>query len=84
MSAPRALATPSPEAIAACDEFVLDEPFRDFSLIVSIATSAVEAARRGDCNEIRLRLRIQLRDLFNHAIDLHNLLSTEPKKGSGR
>jgi hypothetical protein len=75
-----ALAAPSPEAIAACDEFVLDELYRDFGLIQSIATSAVEAARRGDRNEIRLRLRIQLRDLFHHAIEIHNLLSTEPKK----
>ena len=85
MSAPRALATPSPEAIAAADEYVLAELFADFSMIVSIATSGLEAARRGDRNEVRLRLRIQLRDLFHHAVEIHNLLSPEPPtKGSGR
>jgi hypothetical protein len=84
MSAPPR-AAPSAEAIAAADEFVLDEFYSDFALIQSIATSAVEAARRGDRAEIRLRLRIQLRDIFHHAVEIHNLLSTEPpKKGVGR
>jgi hypothetical protein len=76
-------AAPSPEAIAECDEFVLDELFRAFDLIESYATSGKEAARRGDRNEIRLRLRIQLRDLFRHAVQVHDLLSPEPPKGSG-
>src|ERR1700722_5886528 len=55
-------AGPSPEAIAACDEFILDELCRAFDLITSYANSGLEAARRGDREEIRLRLRIQLRD----------------------
>jgi hypothetical protein len=85
MSAPSALAAPSAEAIAAADEFVFDELYRDFGLIASIATSGLEAARRGDRAEVRLRLRIQIRDLFRHAVEIHNLLSTEPPtKGSGR
>jgi hypothetical protein len=72
---------PSPEAIAAADEFVLDEIYRDLDLIRSYSISALEAARRGDREELRLRLRIQLRDLFRHAVELHNLLSTERRKG---
>jgi hypothetical protein len=83
MTAPPALAAPSQEALAECDEYILDELYRDFGLIASIATSAVEAARRGDRNEIRLRLRVQLRDCFQHAVELHNLLSPEPPKESG-
>ena len=49
---------PSPEAIAACDESILDELYRDFNLIESYAISAKEAARRGDFGEVRLRLRV--------------------------
>jgi hypothetical protein len=83
MSAPPALAAPSPEAITESDELVFDELYRDFSLIASLATSAVEAARRGDRNEIKLRLRVQLRDCFRHAVQVHDLLSPEPPKESG-
>jgi hypothetical protein len=72
---------PSAEAVAEADEFLLDEIFHDLSLISSHTTSALEAARRGDREELRLRLRIQLRDLFRHAVELHNLLSTERRKG---
>lgn len=39
--------------------------------------SGREAADRGDRDEIRLRLRVQLRDTFRHAVKLHDLLSTE-------
>jgi hypothetical protein len=78
-----AAAGPSAEAIAEVDEFILDELYRDFCLIESIATSAVEAARRGDRDEIRLRLRKQLRDCFRHAVQIHNLLSPEPPKDAG-
>jgi hypothetical protein len=78
----QAPAGPSGEAIAACDEFILDELFRAFDLIVSYATSAMEAARRDDRDEIRLRLRVQLRDCFRHAVQIHDLLSA-PSKGSG-
>jgi hypothetical protein len=66
---------PSAEAVAEADEFLLDEIFHDLSLIASYTTSALEAARRGDREELRLRLRIQLRDHFRHAVELHNLLS---------
>jgi hypothetical protein len=76
-------AGPSPRAIAACDEFVLDELFRAFDLIESYAVSGKEAARRGDRGEIRLRLRIQLRDVFRHAVEIHNLLFPEQPRGSG-
>jgi hypothetical protein len=72
---------PSPEAVAEADEFLLDEIFHDLSLIASYTTSALEAVRRGDREELRLRLRIQLRDHFRHAVELHNLLSTERRKG---
>ena len=72
MSAP-----PSPEAIAECDEYVLDELFRAFDLIESYAISGKEAARRGDREEIKLRLRTQLRDCFRHAVATHDLLSTQ-------
>ena len=72
---------PSPEAIAAADEFVLDELYRILGLIASYATSGLEAARRGDVEEIRLRLRVQLRDCFRHAVEVHNLLSTGQRKG---
>jgi hypothetical protein len=71
---------PSPDAIAAADEFVLDELYRILGLI-SDATSGLEAARRGDVEEIRLRLRVQLRDCFRHAVEVHNLLSTGQRKG---
>jgi hypothetical protein len=76
-------AGPSPEAIAACDEFILDELCRTFDLITSYANSGLEAARRGDRDEIRLRLRIQLRDCFRHAVQIHDLLSSRPLPGSG-
>jgi hypothetical protein len=71
------MAEPSPEAIAECDEAVLDELYRDFWLLESYAKSGAEAARRGDRQEIRLRLRVQLRDVFRHAIATHDLLSPE-------
>jgi hypothetical protein len=67
---------PSREAIAQCDEFVLDELYRAFDLIESYAISGKEASRRGDREEIRLRLRVQLRDCFRHAVATHDLLST--------
>jgi hypothetical protein len=69
-------AEPSAEAVAEADEIVFDELFRSFDLIVSYAASAKEAARRGDRDEIRLRLRIQLRDTFRHAVQIHDMLST--------
>lgn len=73
---------PSAEAVAEADEFLLDEIFSDLDLIQSYAVSAKEAARRGDREELGLRLRVQLRDLFRHAVELHNLLSpAQPKKG---
>jgi hypothetical protein len=72
------MAEPSPEAIAECDELILDELFRVFGLIESYARSGIEASRRGDREEIRLRLRIQLRDCFRYAVETHNLLSTQP------
>jgi hypothetical protein len=72
---------PSPEAVAEADEFLLDEIFHDLYLIESHAISAREACRRGDRPELRLRLRTQLRDLFRHAVELHNLLSTERRNG---
>jgi hypothetical protein len=68
-------AEPSPEAVAECDEAVLDELFKAFSLIESYARSGVEAARRGDRDEVRLRLRVQLRDCFKHAVQVHDMLS---------
>jgi hypothetical protein len=71
----------SPSVIADTDEFLLDEIYRDLYLIESHAISAREACRRGDRDELRLRLRIQLRDLFRHAVELHNLISTEIRKG---
>jgi hypothetical protein len=73
-------AEPSAEAIAQADEFVLDELFRSFDLIRSYATSGLEAARRGDRDEVRLRLRVQLRDVFRHAVATHDLLSTAGAK----
>jgi hypothetical protein len=72
---------PSAEAVAAADELVLYEIFQALSLIASYATSALEAARRGDREELRLRLRVQLRDCFRHAVEVHNLLSTDQKGG---
>jgi hypothetical protein len=72
--------SPSPEAVAVVDEFLLDEIFHDLSLIASYTTSAIEAARRGDREELRLRLRVQLRDCFRHAVEIHNLLSPGPAK----
>jgi hypothetical protein len=51
-------------------------------LIRSYAVSGIEAARRGDRNEIKLRLRVQMRDCFRHAVQLHDLLSGDkPKEG---
>jgi hypothetical protein len=73
---------PSPEAVAAVEEFLLDEIFHDLSLIASYTTSALEAARRGDREELRLRLRVQLRDCFRHAIEVHNLLPPDRKVAS--
>lgn len=71
----------SAEAIAEADEFILVEIYRDLDLIKSYSISAMEAAHRGDRDELRLRLRGQLRDLFRHAIELHKLLSTERTRG---
>jgi hypothetical protein len=79
MSSEPSLAGPSLEAVAECDQFVFDELFRSFELIESYARSGVEAARRGDREEVRLRLRVQLRDAFRCAVEVHNLLS----QGSG-
>jgi hypothetical protein len=74
---------PSPEAIAAADEFILAELAGTFDLIESYAISGKEAARRGDREEVRLRLRIQLRDLFHHAVSTHDLLSPGERQESG-
>jgi hypothetical protein len=74
-------AGPSPEAVAEADEFLLDEIFHALSLIASYTTSALEAAKRGDREELRLRLRVQLRDCFRHAVEVHDLLSTGQRKG---
>jgi hypothetical protein len=60
---------------------LLDEIFHALSLVASYTTSALEAARRGDREELRLRLRVQLRDCFRHAVEVHNLLSTGQRKG---
>jgi hypothetical protein len=73
----------SPEAVAEIDEFLLDEIHHDLHLIRSYSTSAIEAAVRGDRDELRLRLRVQLRDVFRHAIELHNLLSPKGAQGGG-
>jgi hypothetical protein len=83
MSAHPAVAVPSPEAIAACDEFVLDELYRAFDLIESYAISGKEAARRGDRSEVSLRLRTQIQDCFHYAVQIHDLLSSEPPKKGG-
>jgi hypothetical protein len=72
---------PSPEAVAAADEFVLDELHDAFERIRSYAVSGIEAARRGDRAEVRLRLRVQLRDAFRYAVSVHNLLSQDQKGG---
>jgi hypothetical protein len=77
------LGHPSPEAIAVADGFVLDELYDAFELIRSYAVSGIEAARRGDRDEIKLRLRVQLRDAFRYAVKLHELLSPEQSKGGG-
>jgi hypothetical protein len=63
----------SPQEYA--DEFILDEIYRDLCLIGSYTNSALEACRRGDRDELRLRLRLQLPDHFRHAVKLHKLLS---------
>jgi hypothetical protein len=76
-----AASSPSPEAVAACDEHLLDELWSVFQAIDSYTNSALEACRRGDRDEIRLRLRVQLRDCFRYAVELHNLLSPAPPKG---
>ena len=76
----KALGIPSPEAVAAADGFVLDELYEAFDLIRSYAVSGMEAAGRGDRDEIRLRLRIQLRDAFRYTVKLHDLLSPEKRK----
>ena len=72
------MAEPSQEAIAACDEHVLDELYQCVRPDQSYARSGLEAARRGDRDEIRLRLRCQLRDAFRHAVAVHDLLSKTP------
>jgi hypothetical protein len=73
---------PSPAAVAEVEEFLLDEMYSDLHLIQSYTISAMEAARRGDREELRLRLRVQLRDCFRHAVELHKLLTPEqPKQG---
>jgi hypothetical protein len=74
---------PSPEAMEACDEFLLDELASAFDLIESYAISGKEAARRRDRDEVRLRLRMQLRDCFRHAVQVHDLLSPGPLPGGG-
>jgi hypothetical protein len=78
------MAEPSLEAVNECDEAILDELLQTFGLIASYAHSAVEAARRGDREEIRLRLRVQLRDCFRHAVEVHDLISppTEGQKAA--
>jgi hypothetical protein len=81
VQAARKAGGPSTEAIADVDEFLLDEIYRDLDLIKSYSISAMEAAHRGDRDELRLRLRGQLRDIFRHAVELHNLLSTERPRG---
>jgi hypothetical protein len=73
---------PSPEAVAELDEVILDEIYRAFDLIESYARSGREAARRGDREEVSLRLRVQLRDCFRHAVATHNLLS-KPRASNG-
>jgi hypothetical protein len=75
-------AGPSREAVAAAEEFILDEIYHALSLIASYTTSALEAVRRGDREELRLRLRVQLRDCFRHAVELHNLLPPVRKVAS--
>jgi hypothetical protein len=77
----RAASSPSAEAIAACDEHLLDELYEAFELIRSYSVSGREAAGRGDRDEVRLRLRVQLRDCFRYAVELHDLLSPGPKGG---
>lgn len=72
---------PSAGAVAEADEFLLDEIFRNLDLIQSYTVSAKEAARRDDREELRLRLRVQLRDHFRHVVKLHDLLSSESPKG---
>jgi hypothetical protein len=76
-------APPSPEAVAASDALVVDELCRSFDLIASYATSGFEAARRGDLEEIRLRLRVQLRDCFRHAVELHDRLPPPRARDGG-
>jgi hypothetical protein len=74
---------PSPDVIAEVDELLLDTIFADLSMIWSYAASAIEAARRSDHKDLRLLLRVELRDLFRHAVKTHDLLSTERSAGSG-
>jgi hypothetical protein len=59
----------------------LDELYDVFERIRSYAVSGIEAARRGDRAEVRLRLRVQLRDAFRYAVSVHNLLSPPVKGG---
>jgi len=65
--------------VAEAEEFLLDEIFHVLGLIASYTTSALESACRGDRKELRLRLRVQLRDCFRHAVELHNLLTPGQK-----
>jgi hypothetical protein len=73
---------PSAEAVAEIEEFLLNEIYHDLSLIASYTTSALETARRGDREELRLRLRVQLRDCFHQAVELHNLRPPGRKAGA--
>ena len=73
---------PSPSIVAEAEEFVLGQLYDDFLEIESLAISAREAARRGDREEIRLRLRHQLRDVFRHAVALDDLLSKQGSPGA--
>jgi hypothetical protein len=75
-------AGPSPEAKAECDEFILDEIFRDLDLTRSYVTIGLEAAHFGERAELRLRLQL-IRDHIHHAIQSYKLLSPEPSQGRG-
>ena len=83
MNSPVKVSPASPEAVAAADEFLLDELCHAFELVRSYAVSGLEAARRGDRDEIRLRLRVQLRDVFRYAVEMHDLLA-RPQIQGGR
>jgi hypothetical protein len=82
MSQGRAATQPSREAIAAADEHILAELCEALDLIRSYSVSGIEACRRGDRDEIRLRLRQQLRDCSRYAVEIHNLLSAASAEGA--